>query len=521
MWKLFWDKDGAVAIYAGFVSTLVIGAGVLAFDFGKATVLKAQMQNAADAAVMSAALQLDGQTGARARSCNVAVNALAHNSTISDDASALTVLGGAGACTSPFTQGVRFYSAWNTATKTGTTATSDATTVFVEVILQAEQVTVVLQPILEAISSVSGAASLMTVGASAVATPAPIACDTSPFFVCNPNEPGAVGANPAYDILQPTNFNAGREMVIKEGPGGSTQAPGNFGLLCPDPSFGNCGASSIHDAIAALPSGLCNDIDTVDTAPGVRVNQIVNGINLRFNVSSNPVPASPPPPAKNIQGYTKDADIADVQDDHNPPMGDGNWSSAAYWAAEHGGAAIPGALPADPSRMQVWLYENNVPFCHCGKRTEQPVPSGGSADISKPCPVAGGWQCVTPPAEDIPPAAEVPGTNNPAPLSAPERRVVAVAVLNCEALNVQGSGTYPTFGQFVQLEITECSCSGNNCTSIGGKKVKGGGAGIGICDTSGSGNGDIYGEIIGPLTTITAGGIGGVGQVIANVRLID
>ena len=62
---------GGVAIYAAFVSVLVMGAAVLSLDFGKATVLKAQMQNAADAAVMSAAMQLDGQGGAQNRAIAV------------------------------------------------------------------------------------------------------------------------------------------------------------------------------------------------------------------------------------------------------------------------------------------------------------------------------------------------------------------------------------------------------------------------------------------------------------------
>ena len=47
------------------------------------------------------------------------------------------------------------------------------------------------------------------------------------------------------------------------------------------------------------------------------------------------------------------------------------------------------------------------------------------------------------------------GTPTPTASTDPKRRVLKVAVLDCTALGVQGSGTYPTFGRYVEVFLTE------------------------------------------------------------------
>jgi len=54
------DQRGAAAIYTAFAGTLALASGVLGLDIGRVVVLRSQMQNAADAAALSAAAQLDG-----------------------------------------------------------------------------------------------------------------------------------------------------------------------------------------------------------------------------------------------------------------------------------------------------------------------------------------------------------------------------------------------------------------------------------------------------------------------------
>src|SRR5262245_49005979 len=70
--SLHGDRRGGVAIYSALMVTAVIGAGAVAVDVGRLVVLQTQMQNAADAAALSAVTQLDGLSGARSRATTMA-----------------------------------------------------------------------------------------------------------------------------------------------------------------------------------------------------------------------------------------------------------------------------------------------------------------------------------------------------------------------------------------------------------------------------------------------------------------
>lgn len=506
MRKLLRNSDGAIAVYAAFISALVIGSGVLAIDFGKAVVLKAQMQNAVDSSALSAALQLNGQTGAQDRAIAVARDALIHGSYISDDSDQF----------SPAV--IRFYSDYDPDTDSGTVTTNDADSIFVEVVLTTEDLTVVLEPVLALVSKATGNVGAFQVDARAVATPAHVICDNAPMFICNPNEPNAAGADPANDLLAPNNPNAGKQLVVKEGTGGNTFAPGNFGLLCPDPDiYGNCGANAINEALAAVPTGVCYNPVTVETAPGTKLNKVVDGINQRFALYGNPEPNPKPTPAKGIMGYLKDPDAQDLIDGVKL-LGNGNWDFATYWNTYHpaDSASDIGANLGDsstwPTRYQAWLYENGHSFYRDGKRTLFPEP-----DTLPP----GSWVHITPPGTmwpedpDDPPNdyAVIPDSNAPAPTSNVERRVLTIPVLNCEALGVKGSGDYPTLGQFVQVYISECSCSGGACTNGTGTPE--------VCEAGPLSNGDVWAEVIGPLTPQTGLAAGAPNAVHVNVKLVD
>ncbi len=66
------DQRGAVAIYVGFLLTVLMGVLVIVFDVGRLTIVRSQAQNAADAAAIAAAVQLDGGDSARDRAEAVA-----------------------------------------------------------------------------------------------------------------------------------------------------------------------------------------------------------------------------------------------------------------------------------------------------------------------------------------------------------------------------------------------------------------------------------------------------------------
>ena len=390
MWKLFKDQSGAAAIYAAFIGTMIIGAGVLALDFGKATVLKSQMQNAAGAAATTAAIQLDGRSGARQRATNVAQSSLTNGSAIADAGGSFGI------------SAVRFYSSYDPSTHSGVAATGDADAAYVEVVMSLEEVTAVLQPVLEMISSATAGGNIMNVGAFAVATPAHLGCGVTPLFVCNPNEPGAPGAVLANDILDPANTNQGKQFVVKAGAGNlNTGAPGNFGLLCPND--GTCGAPAVRDALAGADPDNCGD-GNVTTKPGVTLNQVRRGLNVRFDQHpKNEAGMGPPgPAARNGMGQGRDSDIDDVLNGISV-MGNGNWDPVAYWTANHVEAGIcTDVQPVDLAnytRFQVYLYESGITFWRSGPRTNTAHQTVNSGDPPALPPTGVPWTLVDPIAE--------------------------------------------------------------------------------------------------------------------------
>lgn len=437
--KLRRDRRGAVALYAAFSSALVLGGGVLAIDFGRLVVLRTQMQNAADSAALSAATQLDGQPGAIARARSLAEQGVRNGTSISDAPGALTV------------QSVNFYSQ---VSPTRVPTSNDFAAAFVEVVLAPEQVTLLLQPALDLISTEGASSRITELTASATATFDPVVCETPPFMACDPTESGAANDN----LMDPAN--AGRQFIVKESGGGSF-APGNYGLLCPTES--NCGANAVGNAIAAEHPQICYGA-TVETSPGSQTQKVRNGLNARFDAGNE----NPKKPAKDIMPYPRDSNMGGVR------VGNGNWNPTGYWSANHPTDPQPSGL-SGYSRYQVYLYEMGETFARNGKRTLYPAPN----------PPPAGYSLVDPPGASIPPAG-VPAST---PSDFVKRRVVKLAVLRCNALNVQGSGSYPTFGRFVEAFLTE--------------------------PVSAPPDADIYGEIIGPLSSRTSS------DFHANVRLVE
>ena len=92
-------------------------------------------------------------------------------------------------------------------------------------------------------------------------------------------------------------------------------------------------------------------------------------------------------------------------------------------------------------------------FARKGKETSYPIPAGGPP---------AGFVVVTPPGADIPvdpgnptlPDFDGVPQNTPAS-NGPARRLVKVALLQCFADGINGHGTYPTYGRFVEMFITQ------------------------------------------------------------------
>jgi hypothetical protein len=402
---------------------LALSGGVLALDIGRVVVLRSQMQNAADAAALSAAAQLDGQEDAITRATAAASDATSNTTSLANDGGDFVV------------QSIVFYDGTDLASST---TTDEAAAVAAAVTLTPRTISIFLAPILEAISTGS-VANEFTLDGTARAGISTIICAAPPFMACNPAEDGDAGD----DLLDADN--AGRQLLTKTGPGGGSLAPGNFGLLCP--SSGNCGAANVSDALANDP-GQCYTSD-VTTSPGVQTQQYRNGINARMDEGNK----NPKNPAPNIQDYDSDSDMSG-----STIVGNGDWDPDSYWPDKHNGASLPVDL-ADASRYQVYLYELGETFYRDGKKTVYPTDG-----ITQPS----GYTTVTPGAADLPSG----GTPSSTPSDDVKRRVLKIAVLNCTELGVQGSGTYPTFGRYVEVFLTAAVDSNQ---------------------------GDTYTEIIGPL----------------------
>src|SRR3546814_11867334 len=85
MRRLVGDDAGGVAVYSAVLLGFSLGLGTIAIDFGRAVLLRSQMQNYADAAALAGALHLDGRAGARARATEVAREAIEQRSAMVDE----------------------------------------------------------------------------------------------------------------------------------------------------------------------------------------------------------------------------------------------------------------------------------------------------------------------------------------------------------------------------------------------------------------------------------------------------
>lgn len=412
MRNILQNEKGSVTAYVAVFATLGLGLGALSIDMGRATVLKTQMQNRADAGAMAGAAQLDGRDGARARATEVAINAMQHRTLLAADEPVLAV------------ESVAFYSEVSPAL---VVADSDETAKFISVTMEPRSLTYIFKPILSGNYSET-----TTMEAEALAHPDPYMCHAPPLMICDLGENDATIDLNSEDVI-------GRQIVLKPPQGGDDWAPGNYGLLAlPD---GSIGASALEEALAAVVPQDCYGLE-LGTAPGVKTNKVQNGINARFEYET-----SWPYPAPNVINYPQDEDVIDGS---ATKMGNGQWDLATYWADKHA-TALPTDL-VDATRYQVYLYELGKTFGRNGTSTYYPVDESMPIEYTE----------VTPPAVAVPTSVDHP--DNPDYDGVPdgtvasneeERRLVKVAILQCVAEGVRGSHNYPSSGKYLEMFVTQ------------------------------------------------------------------
>lgn len=404
-------QRGAILIMTAVIIIVLIGVAALAMDIGRLVVLRSQLQNAADAAAIAAAMELDGENGALDRAKDAAREAVMHDKSFAklqnllgpdslpDAAFSFYCMIGAEfdlpqdvAISGGFCQGVAEGTVHVTA---GGDADAHYVRINLDPVLASGRFTLdlIFLPILNLITP--GVATEAAVRAQAVAGRQVLQCNYPPMAICDPFE----GMGKSFKNDMPL----GATVTLRDqGPGGNW-SPGNAGFLTP--ISGATGANAVADSLAFPDDDGCAT-RRITTEPGQMTNLTTNAINTRFDAYSSPgFPIAQWrnwPPAPNIYEYQDvDSPVAITGLDA-ARFSQPDWKYAEWRTAQEAAyGALPGTEPqivggVKPLRLNVYQWE-----------------IANSRILAKPV------------------VTHTPTGN-------PERRLMTVAVVSCEALDVKG-----------------------------------------------------------------------------------
>lgn len=459
------NDDGAVLIYVTLILSAFIGLGGLALDASRAFTLREEMQQAADAAALAGAWQLDG-TAAGAARADAAARAVVANSQKWASGGSAAVAIGAG------TAGVKFMSTVPASDDAALTFTNAAPFDYIWVKTTATNFDPWFMRIF-------GGAQTQ-VSAEAVATKGSSKCQVTPLFMCLP---GGASFNPTAWI--------GHQVLMKAAQGNSW-TNGNWGLL--DTPGGSQSAGALASMIAGV-NGLpqCIDDRGVDTKPG-NVASISPAFNVRLDVYEN-LPGNVNyqttpgyPPAEHVQkgtaanasctarptpvsntavprGFPRDADI--ISSNGSIRFGNGQWDCLTYWGKAHPGNTVntPGSCSSTGgmTRYEMYLHEitalpNKALIPDLTAIVSSPKGDNGDPTERSPMCYSGG---------------PIPPTPTTLSQRINDRRIFTVAGVDCSAIAINGNTPGVPVQQYLSMFLTEPA------------------------GTQGSTNGDVYMEIVG------------------------
>jgi len=499
------DQSGATAATFGLALFALVAVGGLGFDYSRLAGMDSELQNAADQAALAGASQLDGKTGACMRASAATTTLVANLALLANDGdgTAVTIASETG-CDG--VGNIRFYQDEAKATA----ATSDANANFIEVEIDARTANYAFTPLAGAISGELGAMAFAGLG-SAI-------CKVPPVMFCNPAEPiNNTNPNVTFDA----NALAGSGMKLITG---NATAPGNFGFL--ESGFGS-GASNLAAALGynSVP-GDCLPITGVTTKPGLNA-VVMDALNTRFDLDTNgantcptggtcspsrnvrkdlvkgnncgtsgqqgwqesPNPYRPTTAANltsgypDIMGHPRDlchaisndlsASIAAGCTTAEGRIGNGAWDRDAYFLVNYGWSSgtwqSQTGLGSNASRYAVYLWE----LGNTGTSDMQQTMQGNKDGYSYPVCRGSG---ITPNATTV------------------DRRRISAAVINCEALNLNGSESGVPVLKWVDLFLVEPSYQRRRGSTV-------------VTEAT-----DVYVELIGETGSGTAGQT--AGQVV-------
>ena len=273
--RLRQDEDGIVLIFVTLMMPVIIGLSLLAFDATRVYILHSSLQKGADAIAVAMAAELDRGTDAITRAQRA-------RDTLLSNPAVFTSSYGAVNASSVTLRYLRSLPATDDVAIASADVTTDPTLArFVEVTVSpAKYDTIFPASFINALSSVSARA-------SAIAGLEAGACAVTPMFICNPLEPAG-----NTDPFRITELRAHLETVasrrrlfeLVRGPTSSSArfVPGNFGYL--QTPLGR-GARSLGDAISQVNPGVCIALNNLATSPGT-TTVAAAAFNTRFDMYS-------------------------------------------------------------------------------------------------------------------------------------------------------------------------------------------------------------------------------------------
>jgi hypothetical protein len=429
------SQKGAYLVLMSVLLTVLIGFGALSIDLGRIFVLQAEMQNAADAAALAAAMELKGTPGSRARAETAARYRLQHGSRFAEEddllgaSITLEFFCAIGSKYDPTATNIQKFCS-NPYVGGRSVAVSDAEARYVRVTMspddasQAYTLRLFFLPVLNA--GTEDANSLVRLGASALAGRHFYICNIPQMMICNPFE--NTSSNFATEVEPGQQFFLGQQSV--------SWGPGNFAFLDPDAKRGG-GARDISEYLA--DEGITGCISAIFmTSTGSMTMTTASALNTRFDIYAAPAPFNGPdaarrwPPAPNVISYPRDQTWRAVDSRY----GYGDWDRNSYFETYHDWRHTRPPGWEEMTRWETYNWEISE-----GKLPSK-FPLRTTTDTTY---------------DGIPdPNNLYTGTYPPA-ISVAERRLLHVAVINCAAHDLSGGTTFPMVPPegFAKLFLTE------------------------------------------------------------------
>ena len=461
--RLFKDRAGSVAAWSAVAFPVMAVGAAVSVDVARLQAMDTDLQVAVDALARAGAAELDQSADSLVRARRAVNELLSNDARISADKSiAVSEIRFLSELPTPS------YSADTNAVRTETAAQAR----YVEVRVAPKTVRTLFP------KSLSGAFTDVSLSARSVAgVEGGDVCGAAPVFICNPFENDATTTIQA--AANDPDFQRRQITFILGGQGkDKTYSPGNFGWL--DPYGDNSGASRLRDAIGMDVSDVClSKSSGVYLRPG-KIASMAQAVNTRFDIYEGAYASAKSDvrfaPAENVvKGWAINEDrnacvrnsrlnaceqqpnshaLGLPRDSGSDPdlgsrIGNGDWDFTRYMLVNHPGftrITIDGVtyrykrkkrtfMPeTPPSRyaMYRWEIDNN---CVPGALTY------------------GNWA--------ITPEEGLPQCHQHGPSTTVEdRRIINVAVLNCQAIQASGekmtgrTGPLPV-ETFVRVFLTE------------------------------------------------------------------